>query len=1141
MQKIKIISLTTFLLFWRVLPQIYAQDLKPTGSSLAPAPEASALNKFIDIPVSYYTGTPNISAPIFSLNTQELSLPISLNYHASGLKVAEPASWVGAGWVLNAGGMVNRNIRGLADEYSNGSARGYFHHSAFYTSVGGLNITALLDCDANSGGITHYDALAGNLWDFEPDMFYFSMPGGSGKFTFDHTRQPIRMHADDIDIMSHPFQGTPHFNNYPTLNDYQWKIRTPDGTTYTFEAADKHTTSNTCEVDTDVWERQNAWHLVKMEKGDDVINFEYSIERITYQTTYSESRQFRVISVNTDGMPSGGQSSNAPAPCLIGNTVLSQRLSRITSNNGYEVLFEVDPDTANHRADLDGSFALEEIVIRKNGQLVKHVRLNHEYFGGNKKLKLKSIDQLADDDSGEYIRLYDFTYFENHSFPSIQSYDQDYWGYYNGAGNGSTMLPDWKDASYHFNSETHVSRKPVLEYARTGTLKKMTLPTGGSQSFDYELHDFSADTFLQTHVYEASADSGSDSNPVVDFVEFTVTQENSISFIEVSPFIDGMDAGYYFEKKINGQWTNVLPLEKQPGYLSKVGDTDVYGHRNVIEPGEYKFTVVSQGSFIHMKLVLDQLEPVDYEPVGGLRIREITTYEPKSDESIHKLFEYTASTGFDKKSSGVVFTTPDFGGYYIEDNWFDASLESTIGETDQSIDMTFLSVVDVEIVEPTQANHKRYKKTTQSYVTETITFGQGIDASESCRENTLTVYLNLSTSPQIPMATSNGSHVGYSEVKVYDISTEDRLTNILGNGQYKPQNALVTDDRKKLGYSVYYFTNEKPVQELEFPFNRPEDLSYKNGKLLKSEVYAKTPGGFRLLNQQINNYAEIPWVNREFTSGLIVKRRVSYKCENCDDSALSFAMYFNTKNWHFLQSSISRTFENDTLVTESVHYYDTEEPYIHFMPTGSETVDSRGDTTSVDIFRNLGFPALVNKQEVFLNNQQVAGEELSYSGTLPTAYHIWNRDSNAYQQEISIDYGQYGIVEESSAFVSTYDPVTSAFLWGYNHSNMVAAFTNVTYDELTSLLTSAAVSRAWFNDFNNQANYKSKLLAIQGMLTNKQQMQISLFDTPYGPSEMIDVNGNSTYYIYDKFGRLSQVKDKDGYVLQEYELKYHNQ
>jgi hypothetical protein len=52
-----------------------------------PAPNAAALGKYSDIPVSYSTGVPNISIPIYTVQDGSVSLPISLNYHASGIKV----------------------------------------------------------------------------------------------------------------------------------------------------------------------------------------------------------------------------------------------------------------------------------------------------------------------------------------------------------------------------------------------------------------------------------------------------------------------------------------------------------------------------------------------------------------------------------------------------------------------------------------------------------------------------------------------------------------------------------------------------------------------------------------------------------------------------------------------------------------------------------------------------------------------------------------------------------------------------------------------------------------------------------------------------------------------------------------------
>jgi hypothetical protein len=84
-----------------------------------PSANATAFGKYGDIPVGHFTGVPNISVPITTIQEGPLSLPISLSYHASGIKVAELASWVGLGWNLNFGGQISRSIIGAPDESNN--------------------------------------------------------------------------------------------------------------------------------------------------------------------------------------------------------------------------------------------------------------------------------------------------------------------------------------------------------------------------------------------------------------------------------------------------------------------------------------------------------------------------------------------------------------------------------------------------------------------------------------------------------------------------------------------------------------------------------------------------------------------------------------------------------------------------------------------------------------------------------------------------------------------------------------------------------------------------------------------------------------------------------------------------------------
>jgi hypothetical protein len=111
----RIAILMTFL--WGSYWVTQAQDTSSTmGKVNIASPTAASLGKYGDIPVSYHTGIPNIGIPIYTVQSRTLKLPISLSYHAGGLKVQENASWVGAGFSLLAGGCITRTVVGAPDD-----------------------------------------------------------------------------------------------------------------------------------------------------------------------------------------------------------------------------------------------------------------------------------------------------------------------------------------------------------------------------------------------------------------------------------------------------------------------------------------------------------------------------------------------------------------------------------------------------------------------------------------------------------------------------------------------------------------------------------------------------------------------------------------------------------------------------------------------------------------------------------------------------------------------------------------------------------------------------------------------------------------------------------------------------------------
>ena len=77
-----------------------------------PSPTAANLGLYGEIPVSYYTGTPNISIPLYEIKGKQITVPISLTYHPSGIRPEIHPGPVGLGWSLRADGVITRTVRG---------------------------------------------------------------------------------------------------------------------------------------------------------------------------------------------------------------------------------------------------------------------------------------------------------------------------------------------------------------------------------------------------------------------------------------------------------------------------------------------------------------------------------------------------------------------------------------------------------------------------------------------------------------------------------------------------------------------------------------------------------------------------------------------------------------------------------------------------------------------------------------------------------------------------------------------------------------------------------------------------------------------------------------------------------------------
>ncbi len=170
---------TIFLWLFFTLPLLAQQDFSEAyvPDNLPMAPEPAEFAKYVEIPVSKYTGVPEINIPLHNLQAGNLQLPINLSYHSNGIGVTQEATAVGLGWTLNAGGMITRSIHDLPDEMMGGSHVGWLQGGAWPYNPSDVLPPQTLEnlTDPPTNGVR----------DKQPDVFYFNFGKYKGKFVFD--------------------------------------------------------------------------------------------------------------------------------------------------------------------------------------------------------------------------------------------------------------------------------------------------------------------------------------------------------------------------------------------------------------------------------------------------------------------------------------------------------------------------------------------------------------------------------------------------------------------------------------------------------------------------------------------------------------------------------------------------------------------------------------------------------------------------------------------------------------------------------------------------------------------------------------------------------------------------------------------
>ncbi len=501
-----------------------------------PSPEAAELGKYGQIPVSYFNGLPEISIPLYTVQCKDISLPISLSYHAAGNKPDEHPTWVGLGWNLNCGGMITRVTNTLRDEmtiadlsretgYGLKVNPGYYYRADEFTNDDWSNNTSSLLTKMLSDDASY------TMLDSEPDEFIFNFCGHSGSFYFvsENGQIKAKVKSKDGDMLNvkvdfFPANGTdcPVFEDiatYDTSSDKftiyktfkKFTVTTRDGFIYEFggDISSIDFTSTSL-----LKTNSTSWHLTKITSpnGNNItLNYKKGgnvfIQRKSnyYYAVFSPQDPNNAVGTPSDNSSYDGLSVTIIHPKYLSsiNTSVGQSINFISSktteldynnwstinypyrknlisdNTGEAVNFDWNNDISivSYYLKLD---RIEMSNLKNINLFYSNSSTQRLHLLGLSTTPINTVPANITDNTNQqkYIFSYNST-----ALPAYNARMSDNWGYFNNK--------DYSSLKYNKYSTMYDFRSPDEQYCKAEILENITYPTGGSTSFDYELNQYS--------------------------------------------------------------------------------------------------------------------------------------------------------------------------------------------------------------------------------------------------------------------------------------------------------------------------------------------------------------------------------------------------------------------------------------------------------------------------------------------------------------------------------------------------------------------------------------------------------------------------------------------------------------------------
>jgi hypothetical protein len=1104
--------------------QIPDKKVFDTKSIMATSPDAAILARFGDIPIGHYTGTADISIPIYTIKEAGLEIPIILRYHSSGIKVEDEAGWIGLGWSLEASGSIIQSVNGKEDDLDNLMQ---YDPAGYDFLKQDMLLGSYSDkyTDNQVQGVDYPGIDYAKVGYGQPDFYYCNFPGFSGKFYIN------KENNNEVVFIKKTSSVT------VTRNGSNWVITTLDGNKFYFTIRETVASPTTVEYTGYTWKLSK----IVLHNGRE-INFEYSsgfYQSNSFSQTWHEQYPFGLGAL-------GIESYTSPTYHTIKylKKIVTQNLSIEFILEDRDDLFgETDNDDIANNG-LLSTKRLKSILIKEpnSNRNIKLFNFGYEYFaysqvGGTylnansqtlldkmgKRLKLISLQENGYNAEGQSqpISPYKFFYEESISLPLKTSFARDFWGYYNGKDGNTSLLPDF--SYYRFSGFPEYQSIPInvlnsygsaanrsvnINTIQAGILKKIQYPTGGYSSFNYESNSFSNFNYPDLdHISNLSVTgSVEDKNIGTDIYSKQFTVPNTLT-------------GHFTATINRGPNTNTTFDDMLPSTitLTRVGN----GGSNItpiktwqmIDNLAHRQDFAADGVYTWAEdILLDSIPNTYYVLIANLPDALGSQNSSNNSASVSAQYSF-ASTGNSSLKLG-----------------FGAGLRIKSVQNYTS-DAQLASQKSIEYVENGQTTGLLMSPLKHFYSRE-LNFSKLYLEGIVHAENTTANIWFVSSNSYIPFSdAANGNLVGYS--KVQEINQGDESNN---------------------GFHNWYFHNFQSNTKI----NNPDIPDLRNGLLLREDILnstgdtiqkvkytyvekeAKFLRGFKIFD---NNIGDMP---QPFTPGY---GHVVYP----PGKKYSVYSYPNNAQWFVLDKKNTSNYFNGIVVNNQDEYNYNSLGQI----TLHKTVNSKNEevkTNTIYPIDIIGSPSGIEQamrdqslhnypleDYVTVNNNETTRTKNKFkiltNGQVVLRSVETSFKGGALKEDI--EFATYG--DFKKPLMTVEDGKKVVHLWSFNSLNPIAKIDNADISTVAAVLGEESIINFMRNPNPSKENINSFLAPLR---TNEFLKDALITTYTYEPlvgmTSQTDPKGMTTYYEYDSFQRLQNIKDQGGSIVKNYAYNYAN-